>query len=142
MTETVINGTNLRLYVDGDVVGRATSCSLSMSKELAETVHKDNIGGWATQESRKKSFSIAFEGFTSELQTLNSVDVKSSADLFDIFNASTPILWKFTTDETGDTQYAGSAHLSELSINAAVEENSTTSGSFTGTGAITKTTIA
>lgn len=141
-TTGVINGTNLRLYADGNPIGTATSCTLSFSKELRETIHKDNVSGYAANESGKKSYSISFEGFATEDTSLNTVTVNSMPDVFDLFNQDAAFAWKFTTDVVGDTQWAGNGIMSEFSVTAAVEENSTISGSITGTGAVAKTVIA
>lgn len=136
-----VNGTDLRLYADGNPIGYATSCTLSLSRETRETVHKDNVGGYSTFEGGKRSASISFEHFYAEDQTLNSATVNSVVDLFDLY-AGDSFTWRFSDDVTGHTEFSGSALLTELSFSAPVEENATSSGSFTVTGAVTKSTIA
>ena len=138
----VINGTDLRLYADGKVIGAATSCTLNLAKESSQTVHKDNVGGYATYSQGTKSATISFEGFTSDLDTRNTVAVHTARSLFDLYNADTVFAWKFTTDEVGGTEYSGSAFVGDLAIAAPVEENSTVSGTFTVNGAVAAADVA
>lgn len=140
-TAGVINGTNFRLYLGPDPIGHATSCTLSFSKETRETVDKDNVGGWASSEDGKKSFSLSFEGFMSEDPTLNTVAVNNLGDLLTLFNATAAVTWKATTGVLGDTQITGSGTLTEFSLTAPVEENATFSGTITGKGAPVFSTV-
>ena len=140
-TTGVVNGTNLRLFVDGSPVGTATSCNLSFSKELRQTIHKDNVSGFAANESGTKSYTISFEGFVSEEVLLNAVAVKGLGDLYGLFAQDAAFTWRFSTDVTGDSEWSGNAIMNEFSISAPVEENSTVSGSLTGTGSATYSTI-
>lgn len=140
-TSGVINGTDFRLYVDGDPIGHATSCTISLSRETRETVDKDNVAGYATSEGGQRSYSISFEGFLSEDTTLNSATVASVADLLTLF-AGESFTWRASTDVTGDREISGTAILTDLSLTGPVEENSTISGTMTGTGAPTISAVA
>jgi predicted secreted protein len=137
----VINGTDLRLYAGVKPIGYATSCTLSLSRETREIVHKDNVAGYAASEGGKRSYSISFENFASEDDTLNSAAVNSINDLLDLFEGEA-FAWKFTTDETGEMEISGNALFTDLSITAPVEESTTSSGTFTGTGAISRAVVA
>ena len=137
----VINGTDLRLYLDGNPIGHATSCTLSLSRETRETIDKDNVAGYATSEGGQRSYSISFENFLSEDTTLNSTTVEGLADLVALF-AGDSFAWRFSTDVTGDRDFSGTAFLTDLSMTAPVEENSTVSGTLTGTGAFVSGVIA
>ncbi|MCP9237157.1 phage tail tube protein [Lewinella sp. JB7] len=133
----VINGTNFRLYVDGKPLGHATSCTISFSMETRETVDKDSVGGYASAEAGKRSYSISFEGFLSEDTTLNTVAVNSVAGLLAVFNSDAKFAWRATTDVVGDVLLSGSGLMSDFSLTAPVEENGTISGTITGVGAPT-----
>jgi len=137
----VINGTDLRLYLDGDPIGHATSCTLSLSRETRETVDKDNVGGYASSEGGKRSYTISFENFLSEDVSLNAATVAGLADLVALF-AGDSFAWRFSTDVTGDRDFSGTAFLTDLSMTSPVEENSTVSGTLTGTGAFVNGVIA
>lgn len=138
---SVINGTNFRLYVDGQVVGTATSSSISFSKETRTTVHKDNVSGYSSAESGQKSYSISFEGFMTEETSLNTVTVQNMSDLIDLFDSDAAFAWKMTTDVTGTLLLSGSGIMTDFSLTAPVEENGTISGTITGTGAVVKATV-
>lgn len=137
----VVNGTDLRIYDGGVPLGYATSCTLDMTAETRETLHKDGVSSWAESEVGQLSASLSFEGFFSEDTTINAVTVKSVEDIFTKFAAKTAISWTFTTDVTGEVVYSGSGSLTSLSYNAGVEENSTYSGSITVSGAVTQGTV-
>jgi predicted secreted protein len=141
-TAGVINGTNLRFYVGGDVVGHATSCTMSLSMEIRETLDKDSVSGYAGGAAGQRSGSLSFEGLGSEDIVLNSADVASMATLLTQFSSDTAFAWKFTTDATGDVSVTGNGLISDISISAAVEENATLSGTVTMIGAPTFGTVA
>ena len=141
-TAGVINGTNLRFYVAGDVVGHATSCTMSLSMEIRETLDKDSVSGYAGGAAGQRSGSLSFEGLGSEDISLNSADVASMATLLTQFSSDTAFAWKFTTDATGDVSVTGNGLISDISISAAVEENATLSGTVTMIGAPTFGTVA
>ena len=141
-TAGVINGTNLRFYVGGDVVGHATSCTMSLSMEIRETLDKDSVSGYAGGAAGQRSGSLSFEGLGSEDIVLNAADVASMATLLTQFSSDTAFAWKFTTDATGDVSVTGNGLISDISISAAVEENATLSGTVTMIGAPTFGTVA
>jgi hypothetical protein len=141
-TSGVINGTNLRVYVAGNVVGHATSCTMSLSMEIRETLDKDSVSGYAGGEAGQRSGSLSFEGLASEDVTLNTATVGSMTTLLTQFSSNTAFAWRFTTDATGDVEVSGNGLISDISISAAVEENSTLSGTITMIGAPTFGTIS
>ncbi|NJC24800.1 phage tail tube protein [Neolewinella antarctica] len=134
-TQGVINGTNFRLYLNGLVIGRANSCTVAYSKEIRETVHKDNTGGYSSGESGKKSYTLSFEGFMSEKGDLGTGNVNAMQQIFALFDQDDAFDWKATTDQEGDSIVSGQVIMSDFSMTAAVEENGTISGSCTGIGA-------
>ena len=137
-----INGTNLRVYVAGDLVGHATSCSLSLSMSIREILDKDSVNAYSGGAAGQRSASLTFEALGSEDTTLNTVAVQSMATLLTQFNSDTAFAWKFTTDVTGDVEVSGTGFLTDVSINAAVEENATLSGTITVVGAPTFGTVS
>ena len=138
----VIDGTDLRIYINGNPIGHATSCTLDLSKEIRETVSKDNIGGWAEKEGGQKSATLQFEGFYTLDANLGGVAVSGADDLFDAFDGDAVIAWKFSDEVSGNIEYSGNAIMSSLSFGAPVNENATHSGSLEVTGAVAKATIA
>ncbi len=133
----VINGTDLRLYAAGKAIGYATSCTLDLSAETLETLHKDSPGGgWAEVTIGNKSGSVSFEGFVNEDST-----AQKPVNLFALFDGETLIGCAFKTAISGDTRYDFSGYITALSETAAVEENATFSGTLTISGAVTTTTV-
>lgn len=138
----VVKGKNLRIYIGGNAIGYATSCSISMSAETLETISKDSAGnGWANNEVGNKSASLAFEGFFSEDTTINSNTVKSIEDLFTTFSADTAVSWTFTTNVSTERQLSGSGYITQLDETAPVDGNATYSGTITVDGAITQGSV-
>ena len=141
-TAGVYNGTNLRVYVGGNVIGHATSCTMSLSMEIRETLDKDSVAGYAGGEAGQRSGSLSFEGLASEDVSLNAATVESIADLLTQFSSDTAFAWKFTSDTTGDIEITGNGLISDISVSAAVEENATLSGTITMIGAPTFGTVS
>lgn len=136
-TAGVVNGTALRAYIDGNVVAYATSCTLNLSRETRETIHKDNPGGgWAQSEVAGKSGTLTVAALFNEDGANNSPDI-----LFTALDEGTKLTMMVSTEETGDTRYMFEAYCTEWSLAAAVEENATNDNTFTITGAVTKQTV-
>lgn len=134
-TAGVVNGTDLRIYKGGTAIGRATTCSLSISREMREILDKDNTGSWVTSAPGRKSASLSSDAFF----TYDTSNVKPETLFTDLDNG-TLVTWRFTTDETGDKAWDGSGYVTEFSVNAGVEENSTYSVTITVSGPITLVT--
>jgi len=136
-TVGVINGTNLRLYVDGNPVAYAVTCSLSMTRNFTDTIHKDNPGsGWAESTPGSASFTLTTDGLFNEDGTNNA-----PADLFALFTNKTQVAFYFSNENAGDTRYYGNGYISSLEFSATVEENSTYSVTINGDGQIQSATI-
>ena len=133
----VINGTNLRLYAGGQVISKSTSCTMDLTANTLELIHKDNPGtGWSEYTIGQKSGTLSIEGFYAEDGSAQNPD-----DLFTWFNAETQIGFSFQTTTSGDAKYTGTIITTGLSFTAPVEDNSTFSATFQITGAVTKTTV-
>lgn len=136
-TAGVVNGTNLRLYVGGNVVAYAVTCSLSMSRNLLETIHKDNPGsGWREVAMGQASATLTTDGLFNEDGANNA-----PADLFALFAAKTQTAWYFSDETVGDTRYYGNGYISALDYSATVEENSTYSVTIEVDGQIQKVVL-
>lgn len=131
-TSGVVNGTDLRIYKGGTAIGRATTCTLNITRETREILDKDNVGSWVNYAAGRKSATLSTDAFF----TYDSSNVKPEALWADLDNG-TLITWRFTTDETGDKYWDGSGLVTSFSVNAAVEENTTYSVEITVSGAIT-----
>lgn len=137
MTTDVINGTDFRLYISGNAVAYATSCSLSASTEIRETIHKDNPGSGDREiQLGQKSASITCEAFMNEDGTNNA-----TFDLFDLWKARTQIAWVMSTEASGDSRLSGNGYITSFESTGPVEENATASITIEVDGSINKVTI-
>lgn len=134
-TTGIINGTDLRFYIGGEVIGHATSCSISLSMETREILTKDLVGSYTSAAPGRRSWSGSAEG-------LLAFDAPGQqvSDLVTAFNADTALLLRFTTDVNGDTYWEGSVHITGLEVGAPVEDNTTYSVTFTGVGELSQGT--
>jgi len=121
-----------------DVIGRATSASLSVSMETRDTTTKDSAG-WQENLEGLKAWSLSGDG----LVTYSiSGDFDSPDDLFTLLANRTQIKVKFGSATSGEIDYTGDAYLVSYEQEAGVEENVTYSFGFTGTGVLTQASVA
>ncbi len=133
-TTGIINGTKFLVYDDGTAILGSRTCSISASMETREATTKESAG-WSESLEGLRSWSVDADG-------LYSQDVAHGhEELYTLISARTKLTLAFSTQVTGDTKYIGSAWLTELSLEAGVEDSVSWSGSFQGTGALTKATV-
>ena len=121
-----------------DIIGRATSASLSVSMETRDTTNKDSAG-WQENLEGLKSWSLSGDG----LVTYSiSGDYDTPDDLFTLLSSRTLVKVKFGSATTGEIDYTGDAYLVSYEQEAGVEENVTYSFGFTGTGVLTQASVA
>lgn len=138
-TSGIINGTLLRIYKGGTAIAYATNCTLSITRELRETLTKDSPGtGWRTVTVGQKSATMTTESLYSDAGD-SSTNIQPG-DLFTDLDNGTPLIMRFTTDVAGDTYYETTGYCTNIEMNAPVEENSTFSATFELSGALTKGT--
>lgn len=144
-----IKGQELMLFLGGKSIAYATSHTLEISGETADTSNKDEGGGdWATSEISKLSWTASSENLFSTDGSGGTYDA-----LFDYMIKKTPIdavfgLKKETTTDvpaTGWTAattgvYEGKVVITSLSLNAPNGEYATYSVQFTGVGELKKKT--
>ena len=135
-TSGVLNGTDFRIWVSGEAIGYSTSCSLSMSAELRETIHKDSPGsGWRTFSIGQKSATITVDAFyNTDANSVYSAR-KDPDDVAALFINETPFQWQFRA-ASGDDMYSGSGYVTEMSIDSPVEDNATYSLTIEVNGAV------
>ena len=141
---SIMNSTDVVIQIsedDGttyDIIGRATSASLSVSMETRDTTNKDSAG-WQENLEGLKSWSLSGDG----LVTYSiSGDYDTPDDLFTLLSSRTLVKVKFGSATTGEIDYTGDAYLVSYEQEAGVEENVTYSFGFTGTGVLTQASVA
>lgn len=116
----VINGTNLRIYIGGNAVAYATNCTLTGSRELRETLHKDNPGaGFREIEVGRGQYTVTVEALYAEDGANNNPHTLMAA-----FRAKTSLSCALDTTVSDDTRYTFTAFCTQIEINGPVEENS------------------
>lgn len=140
-TQLSVGAVEISVIVEGEdsadktPVAYSTSASFSINRDLRDITNKDSAG---FQESAAGLMS--FEVTTEALQDYTSdLDFK---DFFDNVGEREAVTIQFSERTTGGTDryYQGEAYISSLSMDAGVEDNTTYSVTFTGTGLITAAT--
>jgi TP901-1 family phage major tail protein len=141
---SIMNSTDVVIQIseDGgttyDIIGRATSASLSVSMETRDITSKDSAG-WQENLEGLKSWSLSGDG----LVTYSiSGDYDTPDDLFTLLSNRTLVKVKFGSATSGEIDYTGDAYLVSYEQEAGVEENVTYSFGFTGTGVLTQASVA
>ena len=141
---SIMNSTDVVIQIseDGgtsyDIIGRATSASLSVSMETRDTTTKDSAG-WQENLEGLKSWSLSGDGLVTYSIT---GDYETPDDLFTLLSNRTLIKVKFGSATSGEIDYTGDAYLVSYEQEAGVEENVTYSFGFTGTGVLTQASVA
>lgn len=130
----ILNGTLAKIQVGGVTIAHLTSNSLTFDMSTRDSSTKDS-NGWKESLEGQKSFSGSAEGFFAEDASYGY------EDLYDVFIARTKVVVTWTTDVTGDMEYSGDCFITSLERTDGLEESSTFSVSFEGTGAVTKTAV-
>lgn len=128
-----INGRNLVILINGNVIGSSKSHSIEMNNSLIDVTSKDS-GGWEENIGGLKSVSLSGDGLIAFDDTY-TVD-----DLTTVLIAGTAVSYQYTTDASGDKYWTGSGRVESISMNSPNEEASTYTFSIKGTAAMTNPT--
>ena len=149
-TTSVFNGTSLVVLIGTEVIGFATSCSLSLAIDTPDASTKQSLG-WADEIGGQRSWSLTTDGLATVVPGTVATYV-TTAELNALAIARTAVVVKFTTVDnstvggvtpvTGDVIYSGSAFIESVDMTADMENPVTYSVSFKGTGALTIATNA
>ena len=130
----ILNGTLAKIQVGGTTIAHLTSNSLTFDMSTRDASTKDSAG-WKEALEGQKSFSGSAEGFFAEDASYGY------GDLYTVFINRTLVTVTWTTDVAGDMEYSGSCYVTSLEKTDGLEESSTFSVSFEGTGAVTQTPV-
>ena len=149
-TTGVFNGTSLVVLIGTEVIGYATSCSLSLAIDAPDASTKQSLG-WAEEIGGQRSWSLTTDGLATVVPGTVATYV-TTAELNALAIARTAVTVKFTTVDnsivggvtpvSGDTIYSGSAFIESVDMTADMENPVTYSVSFKGTGVLTIATNA
>lgn len=127
---TTINGTIIKITLDGTAIDVQLSASLSVSKEPRVGINKDS-GGWEEARDGKKSWEMSGEA---EFQY---DAVVGFTQIFAALTGNLDVALEFTSDVVGDKKLTGNAQVTKLDLTAGVEEDSKASYGFKGNGSPT-----
>ena len=149
-TTGIFNGTSLVVLIGTEVIGYATSCSLSLAIDTPDSSTKQSLG-WADEIGGQKSWSLTTDGLATVVPGTVATYV-TTAELNALAIARTAVSVKFTTVDnstvggvtpiSGDVIYSGSAFIESVDMTADMENPVTYSVSFKGTGPLTIATNA
>jgi predicted secreted protein len=144
-TTSVFNGTSLVVLIGTEVIGFATSCSLSLAIDAPDASTKQSLG-WAEEIGGQRSWSLTTDGLATVVPGTVATYV-STTELANVAKDRVAVTVKFTTVDNstvggvtpvlGDTYYSGLAFIESLDITADMENPVTYSVSFKGTGPLT-----
>lgn len=144
-TTSVFNGTSLVVLIGTEVIGFATSCSLSIAVDAPDASTKQSLG-WAEEIGGQKSWSLTTDGLATVVPGVVATYI-STTELSNLAIARTAVTVKFTTVNNGtvggvtpvvgDTIYSGEAFIESVDMTADMENPVTYSVSFKGTGELT-----
>lgn len=135
MTQTtgIINGTDLVAFVGGTQILHSTSFDLNRTQGTRDATTKDS-SGWRDLLEATREWSLSGDA-------LFAFDAAYGYDeLFELMDTRVSVVVKFSTEVAGDSYYQGSAIITDLSLTASTEENSSFTFTFEGTGVLTKFT--
>lgn len=142
MANGQLNGTNLQVYAGGTLVAYSTSCTININHELRSTTNKES-GGWAENMEGLRNWDISCDALYAWLDASGSaVAGLTLSELFTSYiqtRTSFAITFGVVSSSAGDTKYTGTAYMTSASLTAPMEDTSTYSASFTGSGALTQT---
>ena len=137
----IVSGTNLRIFVGTEEIGRATECSLSTERDLPDSSNKDSLG-WAEHILGQKSWSMSSTAFLDFVP--DGTDENFDSLLTTQFGtAQITIKFGVATGATvtGATEYSGTASIASMSLTAPNEDTNTFDIEFTGSGPLTSTPV-
>lgn len=133
-TTGVINGTLLRVYVNGTAIAKTTSSELSITKNTRDTSSKDS-GSWTNRLYARGEWEITGDYLQAEDSTYG-LD-----DLFALVENETIVTVKMSSEVSGDKYFTGSALITSLNRSAPDQDNVTGSFTFQSDGALSIATV-
>jgi predicted secreted protein len=129
---TIIEGSALRMYVDGVAVAKETESSISFSVEGKEVRHKDLTDNWSSVTAGTKSCEIRGSALYSDDESLE--------DLFTELSAGSTVAVIF--QDKGETYgFSGDFLILTLELNATDGENATYSWTAKNVGEVERIAV-
>ena len=134
----VINGTTMRLIMDGNPIGATKSCTLNINNATGDASNKDS-GGWWNGILGQRDWDISFDGLYDPTGTYNM------EYLFDeIYERDSTLIAEIAQIDGvgGGEVFRGNVLVTNLTLTAPMEDVVAISGTLKGTGELYKSTVA
>jgi len=137
----IVNGSNMRVYVGTTPIAYATSCSMELSTEVKDRIHKDTTGNSREITASTLSGTVSVEALYSEDTTVNASSRYSSVNIISAWKARTKLFCKVSDATSSNTQYVFYAYITSVSASFAADEDGTVSATLDITGDVTISTV-
>jgi predicted secreted protein len=142
--EGQLNGTELGVYVAGVLVAYSTNATLNVNHSTRSTTSKES-GGWEDNMEGLRNWDVSCDALYAWVDPAGTaITNKTLSDLFTGY-LETRTSFELTFGNTGvasnDTKYVGTAWLTSASLTAPLEDTSTFSVSFQGSGPLVQTIV-
>lgn len=131
-----LNGTGLLVYVGSNAIAGTRSFTLNLSQDTPDATTKDSEG-WKEVIEGLREWSVDFDGLFDATAT-EGFEERMDA----IIDRDGSVTLKMSTEESGDTYWTGSAVMSNMTLDAPMEDVVSFSGTFVGNGALSKATVS
>jgi predicted secreted protein len=132
-----LNGTEIGVYVGGVLVAYSTNATLNVNHSTRSTTSKES-GGWEDNMEGLRNWDVSCDALYAWLDPAGTaISNKTLSDLFTGYLAtrtSFDLTFGNTSATAGNTKYTGTAWLTSASLTAPLEDTSTFSVSFQGSG--------
>tara|TARA_R100000742_G_C4279648_1_gene104982 strand:+ start:10609 stop:11037 length:429 start_codon:yes stop_codon:yes gene_type:complete len=135
-----INGTALFVRMDSADIGFSTSCSITITQETLNTTDA-STGNWNSRIPGRRDWEISCDA----LVAMGGAGTTGGMKFYQIFSSymayQQVLQLQFRTSVSGDKYFTGNAIVSELSIDAPMEETATFTVSFAAAGPLSLATL-
>lgn len=137
--DTTVNGTNLRVFLDDELIAGEDSCSISFTHDPRGANTKDS-GRWDANAEGGLSCEISSDGL--DIVPGSQGAKKTFRDLLTAFTSVTAVTLTFGINDDGDTDlaydhYQGSFRITSLEKTGDHRDTVQVSASFSSTGEVT-----
>jgi len=132
-----LNGTNMRVLVNGTSIGGTKSFTLNLNRSNIKTSSKDS-GGYTDRIYGEGDWDVTFDGLYDPALTWNV------EELYTMLNSKTFVTLEMAVIDGvgGGLVYKGNALAKNLTITAPMEDAVTISGGFEANGILTQGSVS
>lgn len=136
MALTKIMGQNFRVFVGGNAIPEATSCSVSVTGSMESNKTKDTVGSYNQEQMTSKDWSVSVDSIDASPATLRALIRRFNSD------EKVTVGWDQTAGslnrvaQSAPFARSGQAILNDLSIQANNRTNIQTTCQYQGSGAL------